>query len=414
MSRVDPFIGKLWRQRRQLCFDVNPKSGRMNDRANQCNFASLDLRSEENTEELDGEWFCRHWWEELGCPPEGRFFLHLRRQFREKWRDGESFFSEQFFEINAQGEELHLKGSIWKETKGQETLESFIGLHPGDPLHEAASRYGAVVVDPQEPMRLEVLKIPKPWGYEGWYTGIEKRGVVCVHDDSGRTELPYTFSLFRDRILGGPEEKLILLKTLNPVPDEVIGDLYLEMHEEKWEVYVITALDPGAWPSGKGMIRAGLAPEIIKKYRAEHGEEWLKHCMGDFRSCIGVYEEIRRRIDDILDREKQKKDMLLDESISPDQIRELQACLTHELREEEKRLRSKVESFVGTVPVGIGDVVTFPALQMHSLQHGIRVIEFQTPHYERLILLCRHRTIEKTAVDPFFMKFQYSILEKIP
>ena len=97
-------------------------------------------------------------------------------------------------------------------------------------------------------------------------------------------------------MLGGPEEKLILLKTLNPVPDEVIGDLYLEMHEEKWEVYVVTALDPEAWPSGKGMIRAGLAPEIIKKYRAEHGEEWSRHCLGDFRSCIGVYEEIRKRM----------------------------------------------------------------------------------------------------------------------
>ena len=90
--------------------------------------------------------------------------------------------------------------------------------------------------------------------------------------------------------------------------------------------------------------------------------------LDNLRSCIGVYEEIRKRIDDILDREKQKNDILLDESLSPDQFRELQAYVPHDLREEEKRLRTKVESFVGTVPVGIGDVVTFPALQMHSLQ----------------------------------------------
>jgi hypothetical protein len=38
-------------------------------------------------------------------------------------------------------------------------------------------------------------------------------------------------------------ESLILLKTLNPVADDVIGDLYYEMHEEKWEVYVVTEID---------------------------------------------------------------------------------------------------------------------------------------------------------------------------
>ena len=68
-------------------------------------------------------------------------------------------------------------------------------------------------------------------------------------------------------------------------------------------------------------------------------------------------------------------------------------------REEEKRLRSEVESFVGTVPVGIGDVVTFPALQMHSLQHGIRVIEFQTPHYERLILMFAQKVLTQDHWD---------------
>ena len=35
----------------------------------------------------------------------------------------------------------------------------------------------------------------------------------------------------------------------------------------------------------------------------------------------------------------------------------------------------------------VGDVVSFPTWQMHSLQHGVRVIEFQTPHYERMIVM---------------------------
>ena len=49
-------------------------------------------------------------------------------------------------------------------------------------------------------------------------------------------------------------ESLILLKTLNPVAEKTIGDLYYELHEKKWEVYIVTEIDKTAWPSGKGII----------------------------------------------------------------------------------------------------------------------------------------------------------------
>ena len=91
-------------------------------------------------------------------------------------------------------------------------------------------------------MRLDVLQIPKPWGYEGWYTGVEIRGVALIHDRFGRTELPYALGLFPEPLLNGADEQLILLKTLNPVREEVLGDLYLEMHEKKWEAVSYTHL----------------------------------------------------------------------------------------------------------------------------------------------------------------------------
>ena len=47
------------------------------------------------------------------------------------------------------------------------------------------------------PFQLGNVKIPKPWGYETWYTGVEKRGIVKVLDKNGKTELPYSLNLFK-------------------------------------------------------------------------------------------------------------------------------------------------------------------------------------------------------------------------
>ena len=37
--------------------------------------------------------------------------------------------------------------------------------------------------------------------------------------------------------------------------------------------------------------------------------------------------------------------------------------------------------------------MSFPTWQMHSLQHGVRVIEFQTPHYERMIVMFAQKVL---------------------
>jgi hypothetical protein len=74
-------------------------------------------------------------------------------------------------------------------------------------------------------------------------------------------------------VLADHPESLILLKTLNPVSEDVIGDLYYEMHEKKWEVYVVTEIDQTAWPSGTGIIKAGLHPD---KNQGLSGNTWVK------------------------------------------------------------------------------------------------------------------------------------------
>ncbi len=45
-----------------------------------------------------------------------------------------------------------------------------------------------------------------------------------------------------------------------------------------------------------------------------------------------------------------------------------------------------MEAFHGYLPLRPGDVVEVPLNVPHSLQHGVRTIEFQTPVYERKII----------------------------
>ena len=109
-------------------------------------------------------------------------------------------------------------------------------------------------------------------------------------------------NIFKKQVLANHPESLILLKTLNPVSKDVIGDLYYEMHEKKWEVYVVTEIDQTAWPLGTAFIKAGLHPEKIKNYQEIHGSKWVEVLLKNFREAIGEYEKIRRQIDDSTER----------------------------------------------------------------------------------------------------------------
>ena len=346
-------------------------------------FAHLNLHDFTEVEIPDGGKIADYLLSEMDLQEVQFFLLLIERKRLETWTENSEQVSfQELIEIklqksnhNNKNATLKKQGSVWKNKLDPETLKGIIVQNPDAPLESVAKNRHAVIVNPEQSLRLEVLNIPKPWGHEGWYTGVEKRGVVKVTDEYGKTELPYALNIFKKQVLADHPESLILLKTLNPVSEDVIGDLYYEMHEKKWEVYVVTEIDQTAWPSGTGIIKAGLHPEKIKDYQEIHGSKWVEILLKNFRETIGEYEKIRRQIDDSTE------------------------DIPNELHEQELKLRQKASNFVGDCQVKVGDIISFPVFQMHSLRHGIKVIEFQTPHYERLILMFAQKVLTQNHWD---------------
>jgi hypothetical protein len=228
-----------------------------------------------------------------------------------------------------------------------------------------------LVVKPGEPLPLTVTAIDKPWGRELWYTGVEQRGVCRFGDDSASVPIPWLQAVLPDNAAGVPGRPLVLLKVLDPSPEEVTGDLYFELHEEKREVYVVTHVDRRAWPDGVGYIRYGFCPEQIA---AAGSEDAFRQA---YRDRVAEYEAVRRRID------------ALD---APDTV-------PAALRAKELRLRHAMDAFTHRRPLRVGDVVVVPLRMPHSLQHGVRTIEFQTPVYERKILSFAQRVLTQDHWD---------------
>ena len=152
---------------------------------------------------------------------------------------------------------------------------------------------------------------------------------------------------------------------LNPSSEPVIGDLYLEVHEEKREVYVVTAVDPAAWPDGHGKIRFGLNQALRQSFGSDDAFR------SAYLSAIQNYEDIRRAIDE------QGKALV----------------------KEELAARQEMDAFSTMQNLVVGDVVTVPTWTPHSLQHGVRVVEFQTPVYERLIVSFAQRVLTQNHWD---------------
>ena len=221
-----------------------------------------------------------------------------------------------------------------------------------------ANQNGFVCATNNAPIGLQPLSIAKPWGREIWYSGVEERGVCCFRQGSARTPVPWLQAAMPGAALGLPGQDLVLLKILDPAPAPVTGDLYFELHEEKREVYVVTHVDAQAWPDGSGAIRYGFRPDRI----AAAGSE------GAFRAqylaAVQAYEDVRRQIDNLPPGEAPSAELVADE----------------------KRLRESMNDFTALAPLRVGDVIKVPLLLPHSLQHGVRTIEFQTPVYERKIL----------------------------
>lgn len=271
------------------------------------------------------------------------------------------------------------------------------GLESLTPTPEAVKGYvdslGAAWVDLFKALVLKPIAIAKPWGQEIWYTGIEERGQSLVlGDGGGETPLPWMLSLAPNLFAGGCEQALCLLKILDPLPDEVYGDLYFEMHEKKREVYVVTHIDEKAWPDGKGGIRFGFNQAL----RAELGDDAFTKA---YFAAVKAYEEVRREIDVSFDERREKLGVGNNEPVAASVLKEWHAQLPVSLQEQELLRRRSMESFTAVKELVLGDVVKVPCLTPHSLQHGVRTIEFQTPVYERKILSFAQKVLTQAHWD---------------
>ncbi|MFT7686240.1 MAG: hypothetical protein ACI9FB_001585 [Candidatus Azotimanducaceae bacterium] len=227
---------------------------------------------------------------------------------------------------------------------------------------------------------LSTINIPKPWGAEIWYTGMEDRGVCQV----SATPLPWLLSLINlghDEVDASFEsEGPILLKILDPYPDPNTGDLYFELHEKKTEVYIVTSIDHSVWSDGVGKIRYGFNQDKKNSFNT------VKEFKAAYLESVTAYKTVRDQIDIIL------HDRISHENANNDLIPE-------SLILNEQLLKDEMYSYTNLKSLRVGDVIHVHPYFPHSLQHGVRVIEFQTAHYERFILSFTQKVVTQNHWD---------------
>lgn len=263
-----------------------------------------------------------------------------------------------------------LKGQRLHITVTQQGME-LPCLAPLQLFDHLLARYSLIDYGIGAPVRLLPELVPKPWGREVWYTGVEQRAVCCFGDQGAQVPIPWLRAVVPMQATGDPGEPLLLLKILDPVPQPVLGDLYFELHELKREVYVVTHIDELAWPGGVGYVRYGFDPAGVA---ASGSEEQFR---ADYLGAVQAYEVIRRALDG----------------------HGAESGATAELQQREQQLREKMDSFTSMRPVVVGDVIEVPPYFPHSLQHGVRVVEFQTPVYERQILSFGQKVLTQAHWD---------------
>ncbi len=263
----------------------------------------------------------------------------------------------------------------------------------GASFEALASKFEWPIIDCNQPVALEPIAIAKPWGQELWYTGIEKRGQSFVGDGVYSTPLPWLLAIAPLAFTSQKHPKLNLLKILDPLPEPVFGDLYFELHAEKQEVYVVTHVDESAWPSGAGKIKIGF--DQAERDKLQPDEKFVEA----FNDAVKNYELVRRTIDAKLDECRQKEGVALDEPVSAGRTKSWLQTVEPELIDRELHLREQMDRFKGEVSLKVGDVLKVPCFTPHSLMHGVRTIEFQTPVYERQILSFAQKVLTQDHWD---------------
>ena len=239
---------------------------------------------------------------------------------------------------------------------------------------------------PLEGIFLMPIAIKKLWGKEVWFSGIEARGVSLARSHfSTKTheidEVLFVFRLFRFLNKNYiKNQQPILLKILKPLADKIQGQLYYELHEKKKEVYIISRISKKLYPQGLGKIRLGFNPEKKKNY------DNAKLFFSAKLKAILSYKKIRFQIDKKIDDWKAKNKSPINQRGSLRAANQWSKCLSEEEVALEKKLRKEMESFSDYKSLKVGDTITIENKTPHALQAGVEAVEFQTPHYERLII----------------------------
>jgi hypothetical protein len=277
------------------------------------------------------------------------------------------------------------------QTELQQALGSISGT--ATELRQLAQKFQLTWLQPQQPLLLQPVYIAKPWGQEIWYTGIEARGQSGVGPAGAAIPLPWLLALAPQLLLKQIEPRLILLKILDPLADEVYGDLYFEQHQQKQEVYIVTQIDPQAWPNGQGAIRLGFCPKQRSRYA---NDDEFKAA---YLAAVQSYQQLRQQLDRLEDQQRQQAGIELNAPVAASQLKLWHQQAPQNLRQQEQDQRAVMDSFSRLVPLQLGDVVKVPCFTPHSLQHGVRTVEFQTPVYERQILSFGQKVLTQNHWD---------------
>jgi len=243
------------------------------------------------------------------------------------------------------------------------------------------------------PLSLAPVAIAKPWGQEIWYTGIEARGQSGVTAQGFTVPLPWLLALFPDVLGRAVGRDLILLKILDPLPDEVYGDLYVEVHNLKREVYIVTGVDERAWPDQCGAIKLGF------------DQQQRSYCDSDkafrekYLAAVDAYRAVRNTIDELFDQLRVAQGFALNQPLPASLLKLWHDQLPAELISQEQQTRAAMDCFMALHPLRVGDVVKIPCGVPHALQHGVRTVEFQTPVYERQILSFAQKVLTQSHWD---------------
>jgi hypothetical protein len=253
------------------------------------------------------------------------------------------------------------------------------------------------------PLPLVAIKVPKPWGQEIWHSGVEKRGVSLVrlpecpdstgipdHNGGATVDVPLPLvELALGVAQDEPRSSVVLLKELDPFDVPYYGELYTEIHTKKSEIYIVTGLGQNTCSDGVGWVKLGLAAAA-----SQNGASAMA-------SDLGEFEAVRSKVDAALLESGYSFEGQV--RLGLEGIARLIAA-KEELASQEDRIAEhdawiRASAWFQKHALGLGDVVRVPTHTPHALQPGVRVVEFQTPDYERLILSSNQKVMTQSHWD---------------